>query len=304
MTGYGGANNGGISVEFKTVNHRYLEFSARVPRDCLWAEEKLRTLAASKLSRGKAECFLRIDSQGFAAPRIAVDEPLAAEYVRALARLVDEHHIEARVGGVGNEAQVNTLYGVSASDFLRMPGVISLEPPKTDADALWEIIRPVAESALEDLAAMRCREGARLTADILFHLELLQDALNAVTELSPQTVATHRERIEARMRELLDDRHIDESRLLTETALFAEKIAVDEETARLAGHIDHMRQYLLQEGESVALPVGRKLDFLTQEMNREANTIGSKVPDPAITAPVLEMKSEIEKIREQVQNIE
>jgi uncharacterized protein (TIGR00255 family) len=304
MTGYGGKKTatpfGQVSVELKTVNHRYLEFSARVPREYLWTEEKLRAMAQSRLSRGKVDCFLCIDAQGSVAARVKVDEALAAEYLASLAKLVDSNIRRGSVGGCGDGARINSLYGVDASDFLRMPGVITLEPPQADAAALWEAICPVAESALDELLAMRSREGTRLVEDILSHLVLLENELKAVAALAPQTVTVRRERLEERMRDLLADRAVDEARLLTETALFAEKIAVDEETSRLAGHIAHMRKYLLQTDE----PIGRKLDFLTQEMNREANTIGSKALDSAVTARVLEMKSEIEKIREQVQNIE
>ena len=300
MTGYGGAKNGNISVEFKTVNHRYFEFSARVPRDCLWAEEKLRTLAQSNLTRGKIECFLRIESQGSVAPNVMVDETLAAEYLSAIAKLVDSNMRKNCIDGSGNETEINKLYGISAQSFMRMPGVVTLEPPSTDAEELWATILPVTETALNELLTMRAHEGERLVADINAHLELLESALNDVAKLAPQTVNAYRERLEARMREVLERYSVDDDRLLTETAIFAEKTAVDEEISRLSGHIAHMRQYLNQQDEAI----GRKLDFLTQEMNREANTIGSKALDSAITARVLEMKSEIEKIREQVQNIE
>jgi len=302
MTGYGGAKAGNISLEFKTVNHRYFEFSSRVPRDCLWAEEKLRALAQSKLSRGKIECFLRIESQnatevpGISAPNVTVDEALAAEYLKAIAKLVDKNF---RSGKASTETQINKLYGISAQSFMRMPGVITLEPPKTDAEELWNAILPVAENALNELLSMRLREGERLTADINSHLNLLEAALNDAAKLVPQTVNAYRERLEARMREVLENYSVDDDRLLTETAIFAEKTAVDEEISRLSGHIEQMRKYLKSKAT-----MGRKLDFLTQEMNREANTIGSKSQDSAITALVLEMKSEVEKIREQVQNIE
>jgi len=296
MTGYGGAKLGNISVEFKTVNHRYFEFSARVPRDCLWAEEKLRALAQSRLSRGKTDCFLRIDSQGISAPKVRADEALAAEYLRALAALVDAN---SRYDSAAGETKSNKLYGVSAQSFMRMPGVITLEPPDTSAAELWEAIGPVAENALDELITMRAREGERLCADISAHLELLENALGDIAKLAPDTVQAYRERLETRMREVLENYGIDDARILTETAVFAEKTAVDEEISRLSGHIAQMRQYLAAHGAA-----GRKLDFLTQEMNREANTIGSKALDSAVTGRVLEMKSEIEKIREQVQNIE
>jgi uncharacterized protein (TIGR00255 family) len=290
MTGYGGAKAatpyGQVSVEFKTVNHRYLEFSARVPRDCLWAEERLRSLAQGVLSRGKVECFLRIDHYGGEGNRVAADRALAAEYCSVLRSLAEEN-----LGG---------FTALNSSVFLRMPGVLSLEQASTDAETLWAAILPVAQEALDGLLAMRRREGLRLCEDLNTHLALLEESLDAVAEQTPRTVQLYRERIEARIRELLDGYKADEARLLTETALFAERIAVDEETSRLAAHVAHMREYLQAQDE----PIGRRLDFLTQEMNREANTIGSKSPDGEITARVLDMKSEIEKIREQVQNIE
>ncbi|MDR0883028.1 MAG: YicC family protein [Oscillospiraceae bacterium] len=293
MTGYGGAKAdspfGSISVEFKSVNHRYFEFSARVPRDTAWAEERLRALAQKKLARGKVECFLRLETQGTGSVRVQTDDALAREYLAAIA------HLKALA-----PPNVQGDEGVQTLDYLKMPGVITLATPDADADALWAAIRPAAEEALDALGTMRAREGAALGADINAHLDSLAAHTDAVAALSPQTAQAYRERLETRIRALLDDRQIDETRLLTETAIFADKIAVDEETARLKGHIAQMRAYLAQS----ATPIGRKLDFLTQEMNREANTTGSKALDAAVTAHVLEMKSEIEKIREQVQNIE
>ena len=299
MTGYGGAKIGGISLEIKTVNHRYFDFSARIPRECLWAEDKLRSLIGASIKRGKAECFLRIAPVQIAAPRVKADKKLAAEYLQAIKSLVDDNLQEACADERDNVGARNQIYGICAESFMRMPGVISLEPPDADADALWAEIEPVARQALDELLTMRQREGKSLTEDIESHLTVLETALTDVADFAPQAVKAYRERLETRIRELLENYTVDDDRILTETAIFAEKTAVDEEISRLYGHIAHMREHLKS-----TEAVGRKLDFLTQEMNREANTIGSKCLDSAITVRVLEMKSEIEKIREQVQNIE
>lgn len=288
MTGYGRANstaeNMEITAEIKAVNHRYFEFSARVPRQFSFLEEKLKAFVNQKVSRGKVEVYITINLLDAQATSVSVNLPLATAYADAL------QQIERSCSLTGN---------VSAADIAKFPDVLNVQKEDVDEDAVTNVVLPVMSDALDAFIQMRENEGQRLKADVLARCETIVKAVDVIEQQSEQTVGAYRERLEEKMRELLGDIQVDEQRLLTETAIFADKIAVDEETVRLRSHIDQLRQ-MLDGGE----PVGRKLDFLVQEMNREINTIGSKCSNIEITKIVVDVKSEIEKIREQIQNIE
>ena len=288
MTGYGGAKgeHGGIAVtaELKSVNNRHLDASVRMPKSCLFAEESVRNAVKEHISRGKVDVFITVDTSHADAVTIAVNEPLAAAYVRAAQELFDRF-------GVPND--------MTAATLLRMPEVIATERADADRDAVLEAIGLVFGEALAQFDGMRAREGDKLYADILSKLDAIEAMAGRVEARSPETVREYREKLLARMNEVLGEAGVDEARILQEAAIYADKVAVDEETVRLRSHIAQFR--LMLEGGS---PVGRRLDFLVQEMNREINTTGSKCVDGEIANTVIAMKAELEKIREQIQNIE
>ena len=276
MTGYGRSQQSidgrDITVEIKSVNHRYFEFSARVPRAFGYLEEKLKGYLQGKISRGKVEAGVTVVE-------------LAASYINAM-----------RVTG----EKLSLQDDLTVSSLMRFSDLFSVHRVQEDEETIWTEVRLVADGAIERFIAMRATEGERLKADILERLESIESRVAAVAEQSPRTEAAYRERLTAKIREVLEDRQIDETRIVTEAAIFADKIAVDEETVRLRSHIASFRDIL----GAFNGPIGRKLDFLVQEMNREANTIGSKAQDAATAQVVVEIKSDIEKIREQIQNIE
>ncbi|HCC35058.1 MAG TPA: YicC family protein [Ruminococcaceae bacterium] len=288
MTGYGraeGSHSGmDVTMEIKSVNHRYFEFSARMPRIYSFLEDKIKAFLQGSISRGKVDVYLNIDIVESESGAVKVNASLAKDYFDALERI-------ARECGVANN--------VTAHDLARYPDVLSLRREIEDEQAVWQAVEPVLREACESLVDMRLTEGERLKKDIDDRMRTILAHVDYVEERSPQTVLEYRAKLEERMRELLENVQFDEQRLLAETAIFADKIAVSEETVRLRSHIGQMRTML--EAEE---PVGRKLDFLVQEMNREANTIGSKAQDAELAGRVVDIKSEIEKIREQVQNIE
>ena len=281
MTGYGRAQQvlGGrdITVEFRSVNHRYFEFSARVPRGCGYLEDKLKGLAQSAASRGKVEAGVLIQTVDSPDVQVAVNTALARAYVDALRQMGEEL-------GLGDDLTVSTV--------ARLGDICTLRRAQEDEDQ-------VARQAAERFVAMRRAEGARLREDILGRLVTIEGKVALVEQRSPQTVAEYRQKLTARMEELLGKAAVEEQRILAEAAIVADRWAVDEETVRLRSHIAQLRTIL-----DTPEAVGRKLDFLVQEMNREANTIGSKAQDVAIAQVVVDIKSEIEKIREQIQNIE
>jgi uncharacterized protein (TIGR00255 family) len=287
MTGYGRAettvDGRKITVEIKSVNHRYFEFTARVPRSCGYLEEKLKTYLQSRLSRGKTDIFVAVDTADTGV-EVKINRKLADSYLQALRELA---------GDTGLPDDVSLL------GLARFPEIFSLEKPTEDADAVWNAVRQVTAVALDNLVAMRESEGARLCEDILRRLAVLEEMTAVIEQRSPQTVAEYRDRLFEKLSVLLADRSVDDARVLTEAAIFADRVAVAEETVRLRSHIAQYREILSGGGA-----VGRKLDFLTQELNREVNTIGSKAQDAQIATVVIELKSEIEKIREQIQNIE
>lgn len=287
MTGYGrGQYTSGsidVSLEVKSVNHRYFEFSARFPRNYGFLEEKLKSFFQSRIARGKVDVYLSVDSQ-CEAVNVEVNSPLAEGYVAALRKLRDEYELAD---------------DISVSSVARYSDIFSVKKEEVDEDILWEAVSRAAEAATDAFLAMRAAEGARLVADVFTRIDTILGHIAFIEERSPETVKAYRERIEQKVKELIGDVQIDEQRLLTETAIFADKVAVAEETVRLRSHMEQLKEML--SGEE---PAGRKLDFIVQEMNREANTIGSKAQDVEITRRVVEIKAEIEKIREQIQNIE
>lgn len=288
MTGYGRSrqvlDGREITVEIRSVNHRYLEYSARIPRMYGYLEEKLKTFLQSSVSRGKVEVTVTIQNLTGGDTVVQINQALAKGYLDAM-------RSQAEYLGLKDDLTLSTL--------TRFNDVFTLQKLEEDQQVVWNSVQQVARRALDQFLEMRRREGERLKLDLLQKLELLNGHVAAVEEQSPKTVAAYRERLLQKMEELLADRCIDQQRILLEAGLYAEKIAVDEETVRLKSHLEQFAQMMEQSG-----PVGRKLDFLVQEINRETNTIGSKAQDLAVTRRVVEMKSEIEKIREQIQNIE
>lgn len=288
MTGYGGAKGEvdsiAVSAELKSVNNRYLDVSVRLPKSCLFAEEAVRTAVAEHISRGKVDVFISVDTSAAQEVSIQVNQPLAAAYVKAVEGLAEQYGLPAEL---------------SAFSLSRFPEVLTTDKSDTDQDSVSKAIISVLAEALEGFDVMRAREGAKLCEDLSQKLDRLEEMVTAVEQRSPETVTEYREKLLARMQEVLADAAVDEARILQEAAIYADKVAVDEETVRLRSHIAQFR--LLLEGGS---PVGRKLDFLIQEMNREVNTTGSKCVDSTIAKTVIDMKAELEKMREQIQNIE
>ena len=288
MTGYGGAKGErsaiAVSAELKSVNNRYLDVSVRLPKSCLFAEEAVRSAVAARISRGKVDVFITVDTSAAEEEIIKVNEPLAAAYLKAVRDTAAAYDLDGTV---------------TALQLVRMPDVMVQEKSDTDRDVLLQAISAVLEQALEDFDAMRTREGQRLAEDIQEKLAGLESMVDRIEARSPQTVAEYRARLLARMQEVLADSAVDDSRILQEAAIYADKVAVDEEMVRLKSHIAQFRHLL-----SAGSPVGRKLDFPLQEMNREANTTGSKCSDSEIAGIVIDMKAELEKIREQIQNME
>ena len=291
MTGYGRAkavcNGRSITVEVRSVNNRYLDFTAKMPRAYIFAEDAMKALVQKYVSRGKVDVFVTVENQGAEETVVTLNEPLVKSYLDALRHLM-------QLGGGYISPEIGC-----AADVARLPDVLTVTKAEEDLEELSEDLCAVLEDALRAHTAMREKEGARLAEDIRRRLDAIEALTQLVEARSPQTVAEYREKLLSRMWEVLQSTAIDESRILTEAAVFADKVAVDEETVRLRSHLSQLREML----ES-AVPVGRKLDFLIQEVNRESNTIGSKCSDLQIARDVVELKAEIEKIREQVQNIE
>ena len=289
MTGYGRGerNYDGrtVTIELRAVNNRYLDAAIKMPRAYLFAEDAMKSRIQSCVGRGKVDVFVTVVNTGGDALSVTVNEALARSYLDALRRLSE---LDERVEN-----------DCSAIDLARFPDVLTVEKAPEDTDTVSAQLLEVLDLALADFNAMREREGARLAEDILSRADAIEQMTALVEERSPQTVAEYRLRLEAKMAEVLMNTQIDEARILTEAAIFADKVAVDEETVRLHSHLDQLRGLLAKGGS-----VGRKLDFLIQELNREANTIGSKCSDIDIARRVVDIKAEIEKMREQVQNLE
>lgn len=288
MTGYGSAKGSvegqEITVELKSVNNRYLDCSVRLPRNFLFAEDTVKQAVSAGVSRGKVDVFVSAQTSQDSGTVVSVNEELARGYRDAVARIAETLGLES---------------GLNAFSLARFPDVLTVERRELDKDKAAAALSDITAKAVEEFNAMREREGERLRRDMLGKLETIEGLVSVVEERSPQTVKEYRERLEARLRDILADRSLDEQRVITEAAIFADRTAVDEETVRLRSHIAQFRT-MLEEGS----PIGRKMDFLVQEFNRESNTIGSKCSDASLAKVVVDLKSEIEKIREQLQNVE
>lgn len=288
MTGYGRAaqvlNGREITIELRSVNSRYFEYSCRVPRTCAFLEDRLKRLVAARVHRGKVELSLAIQNVSAQDTVVQINWGLAESYRQALANLAE---------------RLDVKNDITALALARFPDVLTQSAAPSDPDALGADVEAVAIQAVGAFLAMRAAEGEKLYADVQARLATVESLVGQIEQGSAGRVQVYTERLYARLQELLSDRNIDESRILTEAALFADKTAIDEETVRLRSHIAQYRQIMAMDE-----PIGRKLDFLTQELNRETNTIGSKCQDAAMTRLVVDLKSEIEKIREQIQNIE
>ena len=288
MTGYGRAqgtfSGGDITVEVKSVNNRYLDCGVKLPRGYAYLEEGVKSLVQKSISRGKVDVFITINAAGADNVTISVNEPVAKGYIDAMRQLVEQYGIQD---------------DISASAISRFSDVFIVEKQEQDENEVKTAISGVVQEALTAFDSMRTREGEALKTDLLGKAEGILDLVSKVEARSPITVKAYRDRLTAKMQEVLEDRQIDEARIIQEAAIYADKVAVDEETVRLRSHVDQLKTMLSEGGV-----IGRKLDFLMQEMNREANTIGSKGNDVEQARNVVNIKSELEKIREQIQNIE
>lgn len=300
MTGYGRAalqkDGYDIVLEIRAVNHRYFECSVKLPRGYGYLEDKMKERLQGSMLRGKVEITLALRQIEGKSQTVQANHEMICTYLRALQaenkRLADELE-----GGISSDAYLRQDLGLSA--LLRLPDAFQLVPVTEDADQVWEIVKPVFDETVTQFLQMRRVEGDRLCKDIASHLAALEEMIGRVETIVPEMVQQYYDKLYTKLAELLQDRTIDEARIVTEAAVAAEKMAVDEEIVRLRSHIAQFRTLLTQEE-----PVGRKMDFLVQEMNREVNTTGSKSQSLEITRLVVDMKSEIEKIREQIQNVE
>jgi len=277
-------NGRSITVEVRSVNNRYLDCSVKLPRLYIFAEDAIKSRVQSSISRGKVDVFVTLDNTQGDQVEVSVNQSVADGYYNALTALRDRY-------GLRDDISVSLLS--------RFQDVLLVEKSQEDVEAVAQDICTVLDTALADFTSMRQREGEKLAEDIRSRAATITALLEKVEKRSPQTVAEYRTKLENRMREVLENTQIEESRILTEAAIFADKVAVDEETVRLHSHLGQLEEML-----NSGVPVGRKLDFLIQEFNREANTIGSKCTDLEIARHVVDIKAEIEKIREQVQNVE
>lgn len=292
MTGYGRVqqvvDGYNILVEIKSVNHRFYEFSSRIPRYYGYIEEKMKAYLQQFVSRGKVDVFMTIeaiaDSADGSTGEVRLNTGLAQSYIDALRELA---------------AKFNLRDDIAVSTVSRYSDIFTVLKAADDEDRTWNAVKSVADVAIEEFIKMRESEGERLKEDILARAEMIAGLVDRVEERSPTTVEEYRQKLTARMNEILSDSKLDENRILLEAALYADKINVTEETVRLKSHLKQFE--IMLAGKE---PVGRRLDFLMQEMNREANTIGSKASDVEIARVVVDIKAELEKIREQIQNIE
>jgi len=288
MTGYGRAvetvNGREFTVELRSVNNRYLDCSVRLPRILSFGEDAVKQAVKASVSRGKVDVFISVHSEDGDETQVSLNKNVLSGYLTAMRQMVDEF-------GVKDD--------ISVSAVSRLPEVFLVEKPQVDEEQLLADLMQVVSKALDGYDAMRCAEGEALDRDLRSRGETILALVAQVEQGNGQTVIDYRARLEAKLREVLANTAIDESRILTEAAIFADKVAVDEETVRLRSHLKQMNVMLDNGGA-----VGRKLDFLLQEMNREANTIGSKCTDVNLARIVVDIKAELEKIREQTQNIE
>ena len=288
MTGFGRCevqkDSRKFTVELKSVNHRYLDVNIRMPKKLNFFETAIRTLLKSYANRGKVDIFITYEDLSQAQVSVKYNAALAAEYIKYLKQMEEEFGLE-------NDVRVSTLS--------RYPEVFTMEEQSEDEEELWNGLKEALEGAFAQFVETRKTEGENLKKDILSKLDILSEQIGFIEERSPKIVAEYRAKLEEKMKELLSDTQIEESRIAAEVILFADKICTDEEVVRLKSHISHMRSTLEEQDE-----IGRKLDFIAQEMNREANTILSKANDIEVSDRAISLKTEIEKIREQIQNIE
>ena len=288
MTGYGRAvetvNGREFTVEIRSVNNRYLDCTVKLPRSFSFAEEAVKAAVKAAVSRGKVDVYITVRSETEADVQVTLNKPVVEGYLAAMRQMVAEY-------GVADDISVSVLS--------RMSDVFVVDKPKADEDQLKADLLSVVDKALAAYDQMRITEGLALENDLCSRAATILELVAQVEELNPKTVSDYRKRLEEKMREVLENKSIDESRILTEAAIFADKVAVDEETVRLRSHLEQMDAMLSGSGG-----IGRKLDFLLQEMNREANTTGSKCSDVKVARIVVDIKAELEKIREQTQNIE
>jgi len=288
MTGYGrgevALHGRNIVVETRAVNNRYLDCSVKLPRAYLFAEEAIKGKVQNATSRGKVDVFVTIETLEAENVTVTVNKPVADAYVAALKQLCADYELGENI---------------NLSLLAKMPDVLNVAKAPEDLEQVQEDLLAALDLALADFNAMRCREGVKLEEDVRARAGTISELVGKVEARNPGIVDDHRARLEAKLKEVLENRQLDESRILTEAAIFADKVAVDEETVRLRSHLAQLDQMLNNGGA-----VGRKLDFLIQEFNREANTIGSKCSDVETARIVVDIKAEIEKIREQIQNLE
>jgi len=288
MTGYGRAqaslHGREITLELRSVNHRYFDCSIRLPRVYSFLEESIKATLQKSISRGKVDVFLTIDSTGADFVTVSLNEPVLKGYLEVVKTLRDNYQLRD---------------DLSISSAMRLPDVLTVSKEDDDEDELKADICAVLSDAIAGYINMSNREGDKLKEDILYRVSLIEGLVNQIEIRSPKCVEEYRAKLETRMKEILESVTVDQQRILTEAAIFADKVAVTEEIVRLRSHLNQLRDMLNKGGA-----IGRKLDFLVQELNREANTIGSKANDIEMAQMVVDVKAEIEKIREQVQNIE
>jgi uncharacterized protein (TIGR00255 family) len=273
-----------LLVEIKTVNHRYCDIYIKLPRQISFLEDRIREIVSKNISRGKIDVFISFENHGEDSRNIVFDEALAKTYIDALGLLRDKYNLQD---------------DISVSLISKFPDILKIEKTEEDQEQIWLLLKVALEKALEALVVMREHEGQELKNNLLERAEYIESVLKGITVRSSSVVKEYKLKLENRIKELMEQQTVDENRLAMEVAIFADRCSIDEEIVRLASHISQMRDAL-----TLQQPVGRKLDFLIQEMNREINTIGSKANDLVITKEVVEIKSELEKVREQIQNIE
>ncbi len=288
MTGYGRReavmNGKKILAEIKSVNHRYSDYNIKVQRHLGFLEDRIRKYVSSYITRGKTDIYVNVENYETAEKEIRLNRAAAQNYIDVLRELRDEF-------GLRDD--------ISVMSVARNSEIFKTDRIEEDEEAVWECVKPVLDGAIEDFVAMRSREGERIQEDLCARIEYMSTLVKKIEERSPQTVSEYSDRLYAKIKEVLDGREIDDARILTEVAIYADKVAVNEETVRLASHFSEFGE-IISSGE----PAGRRLDFLIQEINREVNTIGSKAGDIEIAKTVVTLKGEIEKLREQIQNIE
>lgn len=274
-----------FTIEMKGVNHRYLDVNIRMPKKLIFFETAIRNLLKQSVSRGKVDIFITYEDLSEGQAVLKYNETLAKEYLVCLKQMEESFGLE-------NDIRVSTLS--------RYPEVLTMEEQALDAEEIWNVLKKAMEGALEQFVETRTMEGENLKKDILSKLDGMQKLVAYIEERSPEIVKEYREKLEEKVKELLEDSQIDDGRIAAEVVIFADKICTDEEVVRLKSHISHMQEVLRSEESGI----GRKLDFIAQEMNREANTILSKANDLEVSNCGIDLKTEIEKVREQIQNIE